>query len=164
MTAEHTKWNTHVVGSAQLISELDFSSLTQKARQLRAAKFEEESSLPHRNPYMLINQQQLGRLLKDSAMMPDEGMISTIVGEKVSYDDFGRVFEETGKRASNNAIFNDLDLRTYEILQDVFWFYARQDAFQSIISGMCTARTDNDQNAPWSFMFACGLLTVYLRL
>ena len=69
-------------------------------------------------------------------MMPDEGMISTIVGEKVSYDDFGRVLEETGKRASTNAIFNDLDLRTYEILQDVFWFYARQDAFQSIISGM----------------------------
>ncbi|PVH94263.1 hypothetical protein DM02DRAFT_661196 [Periconia macrospinosa] len=135
MTAEHIKWNTHVVGCAQLISELGFPSLTQKARQLKAAKIEEESKLPYHNPYMLINQKQLDRILRNSAMMPDEGLISTIVGNKVSYDDFGKVFEETNRRASNSVLLDDLDLRTYETLQDIYWFYARQDAFQSIISG-----------------------------
>ncbi|CAI6337181.1 unnamed protein product [Periconia digitata] len=135
MTAEHTKWSTHVVGCAQLISELDFPSLTQKARQLRAAKIEEERKLPHNNPYMLINQKQLDKILRNSAMMPDEAMVSTIVGKKVSYDEFGKVFEETGKRARNTALLDDLDVRTYETLQDIYWFYARQDAFQGIVSG-----------------------------
>lgn len=135
MTAEHIKWSTHVVGCAQLISELDFPSLTQRARQLKAAKIEEESKLPYQNPYMLINQKQLDKILRNSVMAPDEGLVSTIVGKKVSYDDFGKVFEETTKRSTNNALLDDLDLRTYETLQDIYWFYARQDAFQSIISG-----------------------------
>jgi hypothetical protein len=35
-TAEHVKWSTHLVGAAQLLTELDFRSLTRETRRLKA--------------------------------------------------------------------------------------------------------------------------------
>ncbi|KAF1948481.1 hypothetical protein CC80DRAFT_300256 [Byssothecium circinans] len=136
MTAEHVKWSTHLVGCAHLISELDFSRLTQEARRLKAAKTEQESKLPYENPGMLIDQKQLDQRLNQSALMPDESMVSTIVGKKVSYDDHGRILEDAeGRKNRNGGLPGRLDLRTFETLQDLYWFYARQDTFQCMISG-----------------------------
>ncbi|KAF2113303.1 hypothetical protein BDV96DRAFT_120946 [Lophiotrema nucula] len=136
MTAEHVKWSTHLVGAAQLLAEFDFRSLTQEARRLRALQTQQEEMFPYQNPGMLIDQRQYEQKLKETTMMPDEGLVSTIVGKKVNYDDFGRVFEEdTGRPSSKKGPSGKLDLRSYEVLQDLYWWCARQDAYQSIISG-----------------------------
>ncbi|KAF2636770.1 hypothetical protein P280DRAFT_492759 [Massarina eburnea CBS 473.64] len=137
MTAEHVKWSTHLVGCAQLLSELDFSRLTQEARRLKAAKTEQETRLPYQNPGMLIDQRLLDRKLKEeSGMMPDEYIVSAIVGRKINYDNIGRVVEDTdGRRNPSGGLPGKLDLRTFETLQDLYWFYARNDAFQSMVSG-----------------------------
>ncbi|KAF2019271.1 hypothetical protein BU24DRAFT_341519 [Aaosphaeria arxii CBS 175.79] len=138
MTAEHVKWSTHLVGAAQLISELDFRSLTREARRIRAAQLAEERQFPNQNPNMLIDQRQFEqKLLQESTMIPDAGLVSTIVGKEVNYDDFGRVFEEDagvgydGTRSPPSRP----DLRSYETMQDLYWWYARHDMFQSIVSG-----------------------------
>jgi hypothetical protein len=136
MTAEHVKWGTHLVGSAQLMAELDFPSLTQEARRLKAAQVARESNFPYQNPNMLIDQKLLDQKLKESTMMPDETLISTIVGMTVRYDDYGRVFEDVDMNQGPRQGFRGkLDLRTFETLQDLYWFYMRQDAYQSILSG-----------------------------
>jgi hypothetical protein len=136
MTAEHVKWSTHLVGAAHLLAELDFRTLTQEARHLKAAQTAQEQQFPYENPDMLIDQKQFEQRLKECAMMPDESMVSTIVGKKVNYDDFGRVFEEGSKQQDRRGSTREkLDLRGYETLQDLYWWYARQDLFQSIVSG-----------------------------
>lgn len=136
MTAEHVKWSTHLVGGAQLLAELDFPALTQEVRRLKAAQNAQESRFLYQNPDMLIDQKKFDQKLKQNMMMPDESLVSTIVGKKVSYDDFGRIIEDADMRQEKKSgLLDKLDLRTYETLQDLYWWYARQDAFQSMVSG-----------------------------
>ncbi|KAL5451546.1 hypothetical protein PMIN07_004956 [Paraphaeosphaeria minitans] len=129
MTAEHVKWSTHLVGAAQLLSELDFPSLTREARRLRAAQEAQELRF-------LADLGSAGSLPTMDTMMPDEGMVSAIIGKKVSYQDFGRVLEpgEDGQE-KRSPLPGKLDLKTFETLQDLQWFYMRHDAFQSMVSG-----------------------------
>jgi hypothetical protein len=135
-TAEHAKWSTHIVGAAQLMKELDFRSLTREARRLKAAHIAEESQFPYRNPEMLIDHKQFNKQLRDRALMPDETLVSTIVGKEVRYDDFGMVFEEDGMwQERKTQMPGSLDLQGFETLQDLYWWYARQDVYQSIVSG-----------------------------
>jgi hypothetical protein len=135
-TAEHVKWSTHLVGAAQLIKELDFRSLTREARRLRAAHMAEERQFPRQNPEMLIDQKLFNKSLEERAMVPDENLVSTIIGKQVNYDDFGMIVEENGARCEKKANLPEkLDLQSFETLQDLYWWYARHDAFQSIISG-----------------------------
>ncbi|EUC43131.1 hypothetical protein COCMIDRAFT_101691 [Bipolaris oryzae ATCC 44560] len=135
-TAEHVKWGTHVVGAQQLITELDFRSLTREARRMQAAQTAMERQFPYQNPAMLIDQRQFDQKLKESSLMPDQNLVSTIVGNKVNYDDFGMIFEDDGARYDTKpSIAGGLDLNTYATLQDLFWSFARHDVFQSIISG-----------------------------
>jgi hypothetical protein len=129
MTAEHVKWSTHLVGAAQLLAELDFPSLTREARRLRAAQEAQESRF-------LADLGRHGSLSTIDTMMPDEGMVSAIIGKKVSYEDFGRVLEpgDDGQE-KRSPLPGKLDLKTFETLQDLQWFYMRHDAFQSMVSG-----------------------------
>lgn len=134
--AEHSSWSRHLAGAAQLIAELDFRSLTREARRLRAAQNAQERQYPYQNPEMLIDQRQFDQKLRDSMKVVDESLVSTIVGKKISYDDFGMVFEENGARQETKPkLPGRLDLQSFETLQDLYWAYARQDAYQSIISG-----------------------------
>jgi hypothetical protein len=135
-TAEHVKWSTHLVGAAQLLTELDFRSLTREARRLKAAQNAEERQFPYQNPEMLIDQKDFNRKLEERAMMPDPNLVSTIIGKKVNYDDFGMIVEENGVRYEKKTNLSDkLDLQGFETLQDLYWWYARHDAFQSMVSG-----------------------------
>lgn len=135
-TAEHVKWGTHLVGAQRLITELDFRSLTREARRLRAAQTAMEREFPYQNPEMLIDQRQFQQKLKENTLMPDEALVSSIVGKKVNYDDFGMVFEDNGARHDTRPnLPTKLDLNSYESLQDLFWSFSRHDVFQSIVSG-----------------------------
>lgn len=135
-TAEHTKWSTHLVGAALLLTELDFRNLTREARRLRTAQAAEDQDFAYHNPEMLIDQRQLKQRLRERDMMPDESLVSTLIGKKVNYDDFGTVSEESaGTQRPNANLPGTLDLRSFETLQDLYWWYARHDVLQSIISG-----------------------------
>lgn len=135
-TAEHVKWSTHLVGAAQLLTELDFRSLTREARRLKAAQSAQERQFPYQNPEMLIDQKYFDQRLKESAMMPDESLVSTIVGTEVRYDEFGMVVEDNGVRHEKQSRLPEkLDLQAFETLQDLYWWHARHDAYQSVISG-----------------------------
>lgn len=134
--AEHSSWSRHLAGAAKLVTELDFRSLTREARRLRAAQSAQERLYPYQNPEMLIDQRQFEQRLKDSVKTVDESLVSTIAGKKISYDDYGMVFEENGARHETKPrLPGKIDLHSFETLQDLYWGYARQDAYQSIVSG-----------------------------
>lgn len=135
-TAEHTKWSTHLVGAAQLIAELDFRSLTREARRLKAAQTTEERRFPHQNPEMLIDQQQFNDNLCDNDLKPDENLVSSIIGKQVRYDDFGMIIEDNGaKQDAKTTLPDNFDIRSFETLQDLYWWYCRHDMWQSCVSG-----------------------------
>lgn len=135
-TAEHTKWSTHLVGAAQLLTELDFRSLTREARRLKAAQLAEEREYPRQNPEILIDQDQFNKHLREKDLKPDESLVSTIIGKQVSYDDFGMIIEENGARQdARTRLSGDFDMRSFETLQDLYWWYCRHDMWQSCVSG-----------------------------
>ena len=129
MTAEHVKWSTHLVGAAQLLAELDFPSLTREARRLKAAQDAQERGF-------LAGLGQHDLPPTENMLIPDEGLVSQIMGQKVSYEDFGRILDhgEDGQER-RPPLPGKLDLKTFETLQDLQWFYLRNDAFQSMVSG-----------------------------
>jgi hypothetical protein len=130
-TAEHVKWSTHLVGAAQLLTELDFRSLTWETRRLKAEQVAIERQFPYQNPELLIDQSYFQQRLKESAMVPDESLVSTIVGREVRYDEHEEVWEEKNKA----RLPEKLDLQGFETLQDLYWWFTRHDAYQSLISG-----------------------------
>lgn len=135
-TAEHTKWSTHLVGAAQLLSELDFRSLTREARRLKAAQIAEERQYPRQNPGTILDQDGFQESIHEKDCEPDEGLISTIIGKHVSYDDFGMIVEDNGARQNTGArLSGDFDMRGFETLQDLYWWYCRHDMWQSCVSG-----------------------------
>lgn len=135
-TAEHTKWSTHLVGAAQLIAELDFRSLTREARRLKAAQAAEKRQFAHQNPEILIDQQQYNDNLHENDLKPDENLVSSIIGKQVSYDDFGMIIEDNGARKdAKPGLPGNFDLRSFETLQDLYWWYCRHDMWQSCVSG-----------------------------
>lgn len=135
-TAEHVKWSTHLVGAAQLVSEFDFRSLTREARRMKAAQTAREKQFPYQNPEMLIDQRLYHQKLNDNTMIPDENLVSTIVGGKLNHGDLEIMYEEYSLRQGTRfRLPGNFDLRSYETLQDLFWWYCRNDAIQSIVSG-----------------------------
>ncbi|KAF2626467.1 hypothetical protein BU25DRAFT_99806 [Macroventuria anomochaeta] len=135
-TAEHTKWSTHLVGAAQLLTELDFRSLTREARRLKAAQMAEERQFPYQNPEMLIDQHQFNENIRERDLKPDENLVSAIIGKQVSYDDFGMIVEDNGARQdAKTRLLGDFDMRSFETLQDLYWWYCRHDMWQSCVSG-----------------------------
>lgn len=129
MTAEHVKWSTHLVGAAQLLLEFDFASLTGEAQRLKDVQDSQEKK-PH------DGFSQPGPLPTGDAIMLDEALISQIFGEKITYKGLGRILEhEDGSQEKKPPFLGKLDLKTFETLQDLQWFYMRQDAFQSMVSG-----------------------------
>lgn len=134
-TAEHTKWSTHLVGAAQLLTELDFRSLTREARRLEAAQNAEERQYPHQNPGIILDQDGLQDGLQNEDLKPDENLVSTIIGKQVSYDDFGMIIEDNGARQDTKTRISGFDVKNFETLQDLHWWYCRHDMWQSCVSG-----------------------------
>lgn len=135
-TAEHIKWSTHLVGAAQLVTELDFRTLAQEARRLKAVQLAEERQASYQQPVIFIDQKRLSEAFTERSLAPDAGVVGTIMGKMVDYDDFG--FNEgmyNIKYARKTSIPEKLDLQIFDTLQDLYWWYIRHDAFQSMVSG-----------------------------
>lgn len=127
MTADHMKWNTHLMGAKQLFIETDFAGMTRQYRQLKREKMARDQSQRRRNSISAYfnDQDELQSTFNDV----DEAMISTFVGHEVRYEGYGYV------ETLESKIPPPLDLSNFEILKDLFWWYCKQDAYQSIVSG-----------------------------
>ena len=129
MTAEHVKWSTHLVGAAQLLLEFDFASLTEEAQRLRVAQEAQE-----RNSFLTFDQCETSPV--EHTPIPDEALVSQIMGEKIVYNGYGQILDCKDSRNERKPhLSGKLDLKTFETLQDLQWFYMRHDAFQSMVSG-----------------------------
>ncbi|KAF2864469.1 hypothetical protein K470DRAFT_208460 [Piedraia hortae CBS 480.64] len=126
MAAEHMKWNTHLAGSAKLFIETDFVSLTRhfcRKKLERAARRQWSMANPSSPPPPSFGEDELLDQIPDL----DERLVGQLVGRPVRYHDPGLGHEP--------LIPPEIDLANFEMLKDVYWWYCKQDAYQSLISG-----------------------------
>ena len=137
--ADHRKWNSHLAGARQLLMELDFIGMT---KRVKAHKAEAEA----RDRYYagFVSQLQPSYLGFDNGYNEtstscedrlDENLISIIVGQKVRSDQHGRIIDGNTTAESSYRPLTPKDIENYEIQRDLFWWYAKQDMYQSMVSG-----------------------------
>lgn len=137
--ADHRKWNSHLAGARQLLMELDFIGMTKRVKAHKAeaeardryyAGFVSQlqpSYLGFGNGYDETSTSNEDRL--------DENLISIFVGQKVRSDQHGRIIDGSTTAESSYRPLTPKDIENYEIQRDLFWWYAKQDMYQSMVSG-----------------------------
>jgi hypothetical protein len=63
----------------------------------------------------------------------DYELLSRITGHRVTAEDYGL---QEGQLLEEECLWTtDKDLETYDIMRDLFWWYAKMDVYQSILGG-----------------------------
>lgn len=137
-TAEHNKWNSHLAGARQLVTGIDFVGMGQRLKAHKARMKMNRShqqyydgSSSHGHPYNALPPSQ-DAVNEDDVV--DENLVSTIMGWKTSYNHYGRVLENE-PRSANQKPLTPKEIENFEIECDLFWWYCKQDTYQSMVSG-----------------------------
>ena len=134
-TAEHNKWNSHLAGARELINSIDFLGRTKRAKEYK----KQQQMGVYQNgmtqgPQDFDHTQASYDRYEFNDFNIDDNLISTIMGRHVRYDEYGSVSD--GTQPSNPTTpMTSTEFEVFETQCDLFWWYAKQDAYQSIISG-----------------------------
>jgi len=132
MTAAHLSWSALLVGAKQLLSEVDFIDTT---RRLRAWKIRRAWERLH----FYSDDQTFGSI--ESPSLPEDcffehfedlnlGLLELFYGVKLPYAD-----EAHEGRPVPPKNFTYSQLGETEVLQDLYWWYLKQDLIYALISG-----------------------------
>ncbi|ERF76747.1 hypothetical protein EPUS_02286 [Endocarpon pusillum Z07020] len=134
MSAETSKWNIHLSGARVLAMEIDFAGKTRKIRALRAQAKCRLAQLDLENRPDYIQYSGIPEsLLSDRDWEIDEGLISTFTGYEVKYD--YQYQTNISQPTHENSDFTAKDVELYKMQADLYWWYCKQDIFQSMLSG-----------------------------
>ncbi|KAF2235676.1 hypothetical protein EV356DRAFT_416118, partial [Viridothelium virens] len=135
MAAEHSKWSSHLAGARQLLNEIDFAGMHKELRQKKAQRQAYEALEAQRSRALGYHhnlRRPSQQWQPDEIPDIDEGIISHLMGHEVRYDEYGHVYGRPSTPQINPA---EVDLGRFEVWQDLHWWYCKQDAYQSIVSG-----------------------------
>ncbi|KAJ5671150.1 hypothetical protein N7507_000277 [Penicillium longicatenatum] len=137
MSADHSKWNSHVAGSAQLIREIDFAGLARDLRAHRRRVNEQRAQMGWSNTPGQYYHSYGSEVSEDDPFSEkenaiDQALISSIMGQVVNYDEFGHI---EGHYQSPRKHFSRKDIESFRIQCDLYWWFTKQDVFLSLISG-----------------------------
>ena len=139
-TAEHNKWNSHLAGAKQLIMQTDFVNTANRIKAHKA-----QLAMSQNQQFFNSSVNDYGQLymqphqyydFSESTDGLDEGLISTFMGWRTSYNQYGQIIEgnkEAVPPSTKPVTQSEID--KFEAQCDLFWWYAKQDMYQSIISG-----------------------------
>lgn len=136
-TAEHNKWNSHLSGARELIVEIDFAKMARRieAHRTRRETDEAQGQYQDHNGYSNGYPQSLQY---DSSVKVarrlDEQLISTLSGFTTRYNDYGQIVDEAEPASDSEEPLQPKDIENYQVQCDLFWWYAKQDVYQSILS------------------------------
>lgn len=133
--ADHQKWSNHLLGAKQLVKEIDFAGMTRyikrKNRQKRQ-EFLERQRYAYEQGFEYDFDDQSHLQAPDEV---DEDIVGTLMGRKVSYDEYGQIIDDGRNAGTWGKQYTDRDLEIYETQRDLFWWYCKQDTYQSILGG-----------------------------
>lgn len=136
ISADHSKWNSHVAGAAQLIKEIDYAGTTRDLRAYRRQIKEQRQQMQWSNPQMYpfgFDNDDEDDPFAEKETSIDEGLLSTILGRAINYDEFGSV--EDGQPQSPKKFFSRKDIENFRHQSDLHWWFNKQDVLHSMISG-----------------------------
>jgi Fungal specific transcription factor domain len=134
MSAETSKWNIHLSGARVLVMEIDFAGKTRKIRALRAQAKNQLSQLDPSQQSEYMRYSGIPKsLLPDGDWDIDEDRVSTFTGYQVRYD--YQYQTNISQQMYDNLEFTTKDVELYKMQADLYWWYCKQDIFQSMISG-----------------------------
>lgn len=135
-SADHQKWSNHLLGARQLVREIDFMGMTRYIKTMKIQKRQED-----RMRYYHAQQQGAGHNFYDDRIRfqsyvddVDENLVGMLMGKRLRYDEYGQVLDDP-QNDNGNKTYTARDLELYETQRDLFWWYCRQDAYQSILGG-----------------------------
>lgn len=114
-TADHTKWTSHLAGACQLILERDL-----------AAMYRDALALSKHDTRNVQGDPVLGYISN-----VDWATVTLLTGLQSQHANQNAVVGET-QQSSNPPL---RDIATFQTMQDLFWWYCKQDMIQSMISG-----------------------------
>jgi hypothetical protein len=134
--ADHQKWSNHLLGAKQLVREIDFAGMTKYIKLVKAQQRREE-----RERKFQSQQQGIGGFYEDRTRYQaivedvDENIVGMLMGKKLRYDQYGRIMDEDAPDDGSGRTYTQRELDTYETQRDLFWWYCKQDVYQSILGG-----------------------------
>lgn len=135
VAADHSKWNSHVAGSAQLVREIDYAGITRdlRAHRRRVQSQREQMTEPGLWLAGSFSENPENDPFAEKESSIDQNIIGTFIGRAVNYDEFGQI--EEGSNQPYQKHFTSKDIENFRIQCDLYWWYCKQDTIQSIISG-----------------------------
>lgn len=128
---EHAKWDRHVDGAAQLLKEIDFAGITRDLRAYRrSVKAQKQGGLGPYDSFSYSHSNDDPFAEKELGV--DTNIVSKIMGRTVDYDKIGHV--DTYPRFRRKH-FTRKDIENFRFQCDLFWWYCKQDLYQSMLSG-----------------------------
>jgi hypothetical protein len=123
-SADHQKWSNHLLGARQLVREIGFAQMTRYIKRRTSEdrdqqaddNFQENRFQPHVNEV-------------------DENIVGRLMGDQVRYDQYGHIIDEGSSEVHEDKEYTERDLEIYETQRDLFWWYCKQDTYQSILGG-----------------------------
>jgi hypothetical protein len=139
MSADHSKWCDHLLGAHQLIKQIDFAGMTKylKAKKARTSQSRPGHLYGHSIPLEVLSGYQdefaegLQHSIEDDI---DENFVGILMGKRLRYAEYGQILEDTETPNSEEKKYTKRDLDIFETQRDLFWWYTKQDALQSILS------------------------------
>lgn len=134
--ADHQKWTNHLLGAKMLVREIDFAGVTKHLRSVKLQQHREERAMDYQ-----AQQQGYQPMYDERNLLPgatedvDENIVSMLMGKKLRYDQYGRIIEDYIPDDGAGRIYTERDIATYETQRDLFWWYCKNDAYQSILGG-----------------------------
>lgn len=134
--ADHQKWSNHLLGARHLLSQIEFAKV---AKHIKVSKQKEREKERARD---FENRRQSGSSFMDDksrflnyADDVDENLVGMLLGTKVRYDQYGKIMEDVEQDEYENTVYSEKDIEVYELQRDVYWWYAKQDVYQSLLGG-----------------------------
>ncbi|KAI9842055.1 MAG: hypothetical protein M1838_003280 [Thelocarpon superellum] len=133
MAAEHMKWNSHLLGARQLLVETDFAGLSRRVKVNALWRGAEKDMSCGENSAPPLS----GPMQPHHAV--EEDPIAQLTGGKARdamQDDVAEHADNLPWSGSAGAPMMEMEREEYEARSDLFWWYLKQDLYQSILSGM----------------------------
>jgi hypothetical protein len=126
-SADHQKWTNHLLGAKQLVREIDFANMTRYIERKRA-----QHQAQFRGKFSSNNDVKFSTSFDSEET--DENLVGVLMGKKVRYGEYGHV-DDFASEPYWPRNYTEKDLEIYETQRDLFWWYCKQDVYQSILGG-----------------------------
>lgn len=134
--ADHQKWSNHLLGAKHLLVNINFAKYAKHLKRSKLKSREEQRAQDFENRLQsgstFVDERTHYQTYLDDV---DENLISMIMGKRLRYDEYGQVLDEDDTSDKESTTYTEKDFENYEIQRDIYWWYAKQDVYQSILGG-----------------------------